>query len=77
MQKTVEEITDELLNLPAKDRAKLAEKLIASLDEDGISPDVEAAWLKEAERRMSEIKAGRVKGRSAEDVIRDARNSLK
>lgn len=57
----------ELLRLPARDRARLAELLLASLDEEA-EPDVDEAWAAEAERRLSELRAGTVTGISAADV---------
>jgi len=55
--KTVEE---KALELPAQERAKLAERLLESLD-DLPERDVEALWLEVAERRAREIDDGSVK----------------
>lgn len=52
MSQTVEALQAQALNLPAMERARLIEKLIASLDTD---PDVEAAWAAEVERRHAEL----------------------
>ncbi|MBP6707603.1 MAG: addiction module protein [Candidatus Accumulibacter sp.] len=57
MATTVEELEAEALALPAVQRARLVEKLIASLD---VEPDVENAWAKEVERRHAEIESGKV-----------------
>lgn len=57
MSATVEEIEAEALNLPTGQRARLVEKLIASLDAD---PDIENAWAAEVERRHAEIESGLV-----------------
>lgn len=57
MSITVEEIEAEALNLPTSQRARLVEKLIASLDAD---PDIENAWAAEVERRHAEIESGLV-----------------
>ena len=57
MSATVEEIKAEALNLPTGQRARLVEKLIASLDAD---PDIENAWAAEVERRHAEIESGLV-----------------
>ncbi|MCK4326394.1 addiction module protein [bacterium] len=64
------------LQMPVKDRATLAEHLIASLD----APDdaeCERLWVEEAERRYREYKRGRISSRSAEDVFRDAPSKIK
>ena len=57
MSSTVEAIEAEALLLPAAERARLVERLIASLDAD---PEVEDAWAAEVERRNAEIESGAV-----------------
>ena len=47
----------EALKLPRDERAAVANRLIASLDEPG-DDGVEAAWLAEAERRLEEVERG-------------------
>ena len=49
----------EALALPVKDRAAIAEALLASLDEH-CGHDAEAAWKTEIERRITELDAGAV-----------------
>ena len=39
--------------------------------------EVERLWVEEAERRNEQMEEGIVEGRSAEDVIRDARARLR
>lgn len=57
MASTIEVLEAEALQLPAADRARLVERLIASLDMD---PEVEEAWAAEIERRNAEIESGAV-----------------
>jgi putative addiction module component (TIGR02574 family) len=57
------------LALPPKSRAKLAEKLLASLD-DSTQPEIDALWAKEAENRVEELERGQVKAIPAADVFR-------
>jgi len=57
MSLPLETLEDEALQLPAADRARLVERLIANLDLD---PDVEEAWAAEVERRDAEIESGAV-----------------
>ncbi len=76
MPLTLEKIALELLGLPAKSRALIAEKLIESLDEKE-DTDTEALWIKEAKKRSREIKSGKVKCKPAKDVLREARLKLK
>ena len=57
MSSTVEALEAEALQLSAAERARLVERLIASLD---IDPEVEEAWAAEVERRNAEIESGAV-----------------
>ena len=69
-------IENEALHLPLSDRAKLAHKLLLSL-EDFSESEVEEAWLDEAERRAHELDEGLVQLISSEEVSRKARLLLK
>ena len=57
MSSTVETLEAEALQLSGAERARLVERLIASLD---IDPEVEEAWASEVERRNAEIESGAV-----------------
>ena len=57
MSSNVEALEAEALQLSAAERARLIERLIASLDVD---PEVEDAWAAEVERRNAEIESGAV-----------------
>lgn len=57
MSMNLETLEAEALDLPPVERARLVEKLIASLDAD---PEVEEAWAAEVERRQSQIDSGEV-----------------
>jgi len=54
MSLTIESLEAEALQLSAAERARLVERLIASLDAD---PEVEEAWAAEVERRHAEIES--------------------
>jgi putative addiction module component (TIGR02574 family) len=54
---TVETLEAAALHLPPADRARLVERLIATLD---IDPEIEEAWAAEVERRQAEIESGAV-----------------
>jgi putative addiction module component (TIGR02574 family) len=47
----------EALQLPPEERADVAKRLIASLDEPA-DEDAEAAWLAEVERRLQDVDRG-------------------
>ena len=57
MSSTVETLEAEALQLSAAERARLVERLIASLY---IDPEVEEAWASEVERRNAEIESGAI-----------------
>ena len=61
----------EALHLPVEDRAKLAHKLLESLDILSES-EVEELWISEAENRLSEIRSGVVNTISAHQFQSDA-----
>lgn len=75
MVRSNDKLEAELLSLPPRDRARLAEVLLASLDaEPEIEPvgEVEAAWRAEGERRLEELRQGVVAGIPAEQVFAQA-----
>ncbi len=57
MGKSSQAILDEALKLPSKERAAVAEQLIQSLDPIQ-ETEVEQAWQKEIQRRLTEIENG-------------------
>jgi putative addiction module component (TIGR02574 family) len=70
------DIESRALKLSRKDRARLALRLISSL-EHRADLDVEKVWLREARRRLAELRAGKVAGIPAAKVIRKARSALR
>ncbi len=69
-------IEEKVLSWPAARRIKLAEKLMASV-EDFVSPEIEAAWNTEIASRVMEIREGRAEGIPAEEVMQEARKKLR
>lgn len=64
---TVDHIIDQALQQPEKERARIAERLISSLDQT-TDLDVELAWQKEIDKRLREIDSGAVECIPWEDV---------
>lgn len=64
------------LKLPPEKRARLAERLISSLDQEA-DADSEERWVQEAERRLAELESGAVAAIPAERVLEKARSSLR
>ena len=58
MQAALETLQSEVLRLSSADRAKLFDRLIASLDVDS---DAEAAWDELADKRGQQLDAGAAK----------------
>jgi putative addiction module component (TIGR02574 family) len=73
MSVDLEVLEAEALKLSAQERARLVDRLIASLSDDA---DVDEAWAAEVERRIAEVEAGRVSMVPAVDVIARARRVL-
>ena len=71
MPMTQKKIETEALNLDIQARAELAGKLLNSLDEPSV-PEIEQLWLEEAERRLNEYRAGKVRGVPANEVFQRA-----
>lgn len=69
-------IEEEALKLPADERAKLARRLLSSLETE-IDENVEESWLMESEQRIVDLEAGRVETLPAESVIADVRSKLR
>lgn len=65
------EVLRNALILDVRDRAALAERLLASLEELG-EEEAERLWAEEAQRRLEEYRAGRAKAVRAEDVHKKA-----
>jgi putative addiction module component (TIGR02574 family) len=74
MSSTVELLEAEALQLPAAERARLVEKLIASLD---IDPEIEEAWAREVERRNAEIENGAVSLLSGPETLAKLRSEFR
>jgi hypothetical protein len=67
----IEELEAAALKLEPKARARLAGRLLDSLED--LSPEENArVWAEEAQRRADALDAGSLTSRSAEDVFREA-----
>jgi putative addiction module component (TIGR02574 family) len=69
MQLDLEQLKEVAAELSATDRAELAQFLVRSLDEDE-AQSIRSDWLNIAERRMGEIKSGKVVAVPADEVLR-------
>jgi putative addiction module component (TIGR02574 family) len=75
MHMSVEQIADEALALPSEARALLADRLVESLDpaEDGY---IRQLWMREAKRRVDEVRRGEVQTVTAEQAFAEVRQAI-
>lgn len=71
----VQALTREVLELPLRERASLAERLLQSLDELS-EEELEVLWGEEAVRRAEAYKAGEIAAFSADEVHEEIRRTL-
>ena len=71
----VEEIAARALSLGLKDRARLTERLLQSLD-DLSDAEAEELWAEESERRLHEHRQGKGRVIPADKVLSKARSLL-
>mgnify|MGYP003334539913 CR=1 FL=1 len=69
-------VEEQATRLPHRDRARLALRLLESLD-PGQDENVDELWLDEAERRLREYEQGGTTARDAEDALADIERRLK
>ena len=68
--KTIPEIAKDALELPTAQRLTLARILLDLSDEpQEFSPEVQAAWDQELLQRIEEVKAGRSRSSSVDEVF--------
>ena len=75
MSASFDEIIADAMNLPLRERVRLAQRLVCSVEEQ-LNGNVEPLWIAEADRRLEELRTGEVKGIPAADAFRKAREAL-
>ncbi len=70
----IKEIFNEAISLPVEIRTKLVEKLLLSLNPS--QKEIDKLWAKETEKRVEEIRSGKVKTISGEKVFKRLRTRL-
>lgn len=71
---TTDHVMTEAMSLPIEARAYIAERLLASLDqEDEISPE----WMAELERRRADYKAGKTTAIPMDEMMGKTRAALR
>lgn len=75
MSSAVHELEAAVLALPVQERARLARRLLSSLDEE--EQEVRDAWVAEVRERLARYRAGEVEALPVEEVMREARKSAR
>ena len=75
MANTFNEIESSALKLSVKQRARLASRLISSLEKKS-EKQVEKLWLEEIDRRNQNLETGKAELVAEIDVMRNARSIL-
>lgn len=73
MSSAAEELEAVVLALPRGERARLAERLLASLDEE---TEIDEAWAEEIEARLEAYRRGELESLPVDEVIRHVREEL-
>jgi putative addiction module component (TIGR02574 family) len=76
MALTLQQITEQAMQLPAQSRVDLAEQLVESLSETELA-DVQKVWASEAIRRRDELRSGRVQAIPGEQVQAEVRRAIR
>jgi hypothetical protein len=75
MPKALEEVTEEAMDLPPRQRLALASFLLENADAAS-DPDAEAAWDSEIRDRIRVIDEGRANGIAYAEVLQEAERRL-
>ncbi len=75
MSTQFDRVAADALKLPVRERVRLAQQLVSTVD-DQSETDVEELWFSEAERRLEELRSGKVEGIDADEAFRMAREDL-
>jgi putative addiction module component (TIGR02574 family) len=79
MSQPAKRLESEILALPQKERARLAQLILVSLEEtgEGTTENLEAAWAEEIERRVAELRSGAVALLPGEQVLKEVEDLTK
>ena len=76
MTTTVEQLAEQAMNLPTESRARLADLLVESLDEESLGR-IDRLWATEALRRRDEVRAGCVQTIPGDEALRKVRDTAR
>lgn len=75
MSTSLDQLTADAMKLSLRDRVQLAQRLVSTID-DEVEAGTEALWFAEAERRLEELRSGRVQGIDSDEAFTTAREAL-
>jgi len=75
MSTQFDRVAADAMKLPVRERVRLAQQLVSTID-DQSDTEVEKLWFNEAERRLEELRTGKVEGINADEAFRMAREDL-
>ncbi len=75
MSSNLDQLTADAMKLPLRDRVQLAQRIVSTLDDEA-ERGVEPLWFAEAERRLEELRSGKVQGIDSDEAFRTAREAL-
>lgn len=76
MRMTLEQLAIEAFSLPSESRALPAEQLVESLDAFAPRSHLDELWAAEAQRRLAEVRSGRVQTVSGEEAAARVRRAV-
>ena len=76
MATTWEQLAEQAMSLSSDSRARLADRLVESLDTEELG-QIDHLWVAEAIRRRDEVRSGAVETIDGEDALRKVRDSLR
>lgn len=76
MSSNLDQLAAAAMRLAPRERVRLAQQLVSSLD-DEIETDTEEFWFAEANRRLEELRSGKVQGIDSNAAFRSAREALR
>ncbi len=71
-----EQLAEQAMALPSESRARLADRLVESLDVAELGA-IDNLWVAEAIRRRDEVRSGSVETIDGEEALRKVRDSLR
>jgi putative addiction module component (TIGR02574 family) len=76
MSSNLDQLAAEAMRLSPRERVRLAQQLVSTLD-DEVETDTEELWFAEANRRLEELRSGKVQGIDSDAAFRSAREALR